>query len=379
MMFEDCTRWPLIRADTIRKITGYLESGKTSMDVELLERFEGKLCRYFGVPHALATTTGSAAALSAFFALGLGPGDEIIAPCYTHWATVVPATLLGCRVVFADLEPASLSIDVQQVAEKINARTKAVVVCHLYGNPADVETLRTLCNRHNLYLIEDISHAPGATVHGKKVGGFGDIAFMSFQSTKLISGGEGGALLTNHFDCYARAVEFGHPKRIYSLPVEWHTYVGVGLGHKFRLAAIPALLASDSFDELDESIAIRKEMFEGFRTNLSDTPGIETPTQVSSAARVYFRWDLFIDSHAASLVKALKAQQIKIDPANFQFLPDLPHFEEDVRPAEEFPQARRLLAQLILLNPFTRRDERALADFSALFTRTLRQVRDEAQ
>jgi perosamine synthetase len=378
-MFEDCTRWPLIRADTIWKITGYLESGKTSMDVELLERFEAQLCRYFGVAHALTTVTGSAAALSAFFALDLGPGDEIIAPCYTHWATVLPATLLGCRPVFADLEPASLSIDVQEVAKKITDRTKAVVVCHLYGNPADIEAMRALCNCHNLYLIEDISHAPGATIHGKKVGGFGDVAFMSFQGTKLISGGEGGALLTNHFDCYARAVEFGHPKRISSLPPEWQTYSGVGLGHKFRLAAIPALLASDSFDDLDESIAIRGEMFEAFRSSLSDLPGIETPTHVPSAARIYFRWDLFVDTNAAGLVKALKARQIKITRANFKFLPDLPHFQDGVRPAEEFPHAQRLLAKLILLHPFTRRDERALADFSALFSHTLMQVSGHAR
>ena len=349
------------------------------MDVELLERFEAQLCDYFGVAHALTTATGSAAALSAFFALDLGPGDEIIAPCYTHWATILPATLLGCQVVFADLESASLSIDVQEAAKKINENTKAVVVCHLYGNPADVEALRALCNRHNLYLIEDISHAPGATIHGKKVGGFGDVAFISFQGTKLISGGEGGALLTNHFDCYAHAVEFGHPKRISSLPTEWHTYSGVGLGHKFRLAAIPALLASDSFDDLDESITIRKEMFEAFRSSLSDLPGIETPTSVPGAARVYFRWDLFIDKIAADLVRTLKVQQIEISSANFKFLPNLPHFQNGMRQAEEFPHARRLLAKLILLNPFTRRDERALADFSAHFSQTLKQVSDHAR
>lgn len=185
-MNQECFRWPVITEETIAKIADLLRSGRIHRNPELTEGFESDLCRFFRVEHALLVCNGTAAAFSAYHALGLGSGDEIIAPAFTHWATVVPATLLGCRAAFADVEPDSFGLSMESTERLITPKTRAVVVSHMYGNPADVARLRALCDRHGLFLIEDLSHAPGALVNGAPVGSFGDAAFFSMQATKTV-------------------------------------------------------------------------------------------------------------------------------------------------------------------------------------------------
>jgi dTDP-4-amino-4,6-dideoxygalactose transaminase len=381
-------RLPQVDRETIDKVCEYLEQGKTSFDLELFETFEADLCRYFGVPHALLTCNGTSAAFSSFFALGLEAGDEIIAPPYTHWATVIPATLLGCRVVFADLEADSLSLDVQAAKARITAATRAIVVCHLYGNPVNLGGFRELCDREGLYLVEDISHAPGATVNGEKVGSFGDIAFISFHSKKLISGGEGGALLTKHFDFYVRAVELGHPKRIFRLPPEYQTYNKVGLGYKFRLSPLLALLAYESFKRLDQRNALRREICEALRESLADIREIRTPSEIPGASRVYLNCEFLVSQgpdgwagkgpgSVTDILERLKASQVPVRPANFEFLPNLPHFRNAPAQAGSLPNARRLVKELMLLDPPAVGSAETLEGYSRAFHHVFEMTRSK--
>lgn len=363
------SRRPKVSRAVIRKVVRLLEAGRTSFDLELWESFEGDLARYFGVQHALLCCNGTAAAHSAFFALGLGPGDEVIAPPYTHWATVIPATLLGCKIVFADTAPDSLSLTVESVRAQITAATRAVVVCHLYGNPVDAAGLRALCDERGLSLLEDVSHAPGATVRGRRAGSFGDAAFMSFQAKKVVSGGEGGALLLKDFGAYARAMEFGQPNRLFRLPPEYRAYNPVGRGYKYRLSPVLALLAYESFKGLEKHNAARAAAAGALRAALAEVPGIRFAAEAPGAQRAFLKCEFFVTRGSGDdAVARLRAAGLPADPANFPILPDLPHFRGTEAAAASVPNARRLAAQLVLVDP----PETAVRRTAARYARTLR-------
>jgi perosamine synthetase len=373
-MNQECFRWPVITEETIAKIADLLRSGRIHRNPELTEGFESDLCRFFRVDHALLVCNGTAAAFSAYHALGLVNGDEIIAPAFTHWATVVPATLLGCRAAFADVEPDSFSLSLESTERLITPKTRAVVVSHMYGNPADVARLRALCDRHGLFLIEDLSHAPGACVNGAPVGSFGDAAFFSMQATKTVCGGEGGVLLTRDPRIYARAVELGHPKRISRLPVEFKRYDRVGLGYKFTLSPILALLAWESFKQLEAVNEVRIAMFHRFRSSIAGISQVMFPAEHDGVRRVYWEYEMFVRPPGrapSEIAAALMERGVVADVPRFEFLPDLPHFAHDRVAPDSFPNARRLREETLVLRPFSRRDDGALAAYVRAFQEAL--------
>ncbi len=372
MLFDESYfQWPIISEKAVQKMNHLLAEGNISFDSRLSQELETRFQDYFCVPHALLTCNGTSAAFSAFHAIQMQPEDEIIAPPYTHPATVLPATLLGGKIIFTDFENTRFTPALDALERAVTRRTKAVVVCHLYGNPVDIVAIRELCDAHHLLLLEDISHAIGATVGGRRVGSFGDIAFFSMQASKLIAAGEGGALLTPHFDYYARALELGHPKRIKELPPERQRYQS-GLGYKFRLSTLHAALALESFCELDTTIRIRNEMCDALRSKLKAIPGIYIPEVMAGAKRVYWQQELFIqDSYLSpsEVRNALQQAEVNAFGANFEILPDLPHFKNQYPYA--FPNARELVQRMILLPPFTRQNPALIEKYRLAFQKVL--------
>ncbi len=373
MIDPSCFRWPIVDEATVTKVAELLRAGRTSLDEELLSAFEAELCAYFGVKHALLTCNGTSAALSCYHALGLGPGDEVIGPALTHWATLLPAVRLGCRVVFADLDPDSLSISVEDVAGKITAATRAVAVCHMFGNPADLRALRNLCRQRELYLIEDLSHAVGATVGGAPVGSFGHVAFFSMQASKMISAGEGGALLTNDSQWYARALALGHPKRRGQLPQPAGPCGDSSLGYKFRPSPLLVLLGRESFRRLDEQNAVRREMFLEIRRRLGDLGDVHFPEAIPAAQRVWFEYNLLLGDRLpgpAEIAARLREQGVIAEAAKYDYLPDLPQFQGGPQ-AADCPHARRHRDRLLLLSPFKRRGYEVLEAYVAALRQAL--------
>ena len=372
-MNQECFRWPLITEETIAKISDLLRSGRIHRNPEVIEGFESDLCRFFRVKHALLVCNGTAAAFSAYHALGLGRGDEIIAPAFTHWATVVPATLLGCGAAFADVESRSCSLSLESAERLITPRTRAIVASHMYGNPADVAGLRALCDRRGLFLVEDLSHAPGASVDGAPVGSFGDAAFFSMQATKTVCGGEGGVLLTRDHRIYARAVELGHPKRISRLPAEFKRYDRVGLGYKFTLSPILALLAWESFKQIEAVNEARIAMFRAFRSSIAGNPRIWFPAEHEGVRRVFWEYEMFVrpPGEPSVIAASLLKRGVVADVPRFEFLPDLPHFARDRAAPGSFPNARRLREETLVLRPFSKRDDGALAEYVRAFQEAL--------
>ena len=178
-----------------------------------VERFER---RFAGAParaYALLMNSGTAALHSAFFAVGVKPGDEVIVPPYTFFASAGPLLHLGGVPVFCDLDERTLTADPDDVEARITPRTKAICVVHVWGNPARMDRFVDIARRHGVALIEDCSHAHGATYGGRPVGTWGDIGCFSLQGNKPVSGGEAGIAITEDAALFDRMLALAHTGR----------------------------------------------------------------------------------------------------------------------------------------------------------------------
>ncbi|MEO0022954.1 MAG: DegT/DnrJ/EryC1/StrS family aminotransferase [candidate division WOR-3 bacterium] len=174
-----------------------LDSGRFVLGNEL-QAFESELADYLGVPQVTCLKSGTDALYYGLKALGIGPGDEVLTSPFTFSATVEAITRTGATPVFADIEPITLCLDPERCAEQLTARTRAIVLVHLFGNCGDLDRFVRLCRSNNLLLIEDAAQALGAEFQGRKLGSFGDAAIFSFYPTKNLGAlGNGGALVLN--------------------------------------------------------------------------------------------------------------------------------------------------------------------------------------
>ena len=233
----DIFKWPIITKEDEEAVLEVLREGKMSK-IDVTQKFEEEFAEWLGVKYALAHNNGTAAIHGAFFALGIGYGDEIICPSITYWASCLPAYSLGATVIFADIDPETLCIDPNDIERRITERTKAIMVVHYLGMPADMDAIMEIARKYNLKVIEDCSHAHGAKYKGRMVGTFGDVAVFSLMSGKALACGEGGILVTNDRRIYERAIIFGHYER-HSFAITYGDLkAGAGLpwgGCKYRM------------------------------------------------------------------------------------------------------------------------------------------------
>jgi 8-amino-3,8-dideoxy-alpha-D-manno-octulosonate transaminase len=172
-------------------------------------RFEENFAEYMGARWALGVTSGTAALDCAVAGLGIGPGDEVIIPAYTWWSDYTCVVHAGALPVFADIDR-TLNIDPKDFERRITPRTKAVIAVHLLGGPCDMDPIMETARKHGLAVLEDAAQCVGGSYHGKKLGSTGDVGIYSFQINKVITSGEGGALVTSDPVIYERAARFHH-------------------------------------------------------------------------------------------------------------------------------------------------------------------------
>lgn len=209
----------------------------------IFEKFENAFSVYHGRKYSLLCSSGTTAIHSMFVAAGIKSGDEVICPAYTFFATVTPLFFLGAIPVLCDCDDNG-NIDPEEIVKKITDKTKAIIVTHMWGIPAQIDKIKQICRRHKILLLEDCSHAHGATFHGQVVGSFGDIAAWSLQGSKLITGGEGGILSMDKKIFYDKALLLGHyNKRCHQeisrrSPLEKYAHTGMGLKYRAHPLAI---------------------------------------------------------------------------------------------------------------------------------------------
>ena len=230
---------------------------------------------------AISLSNGTAAIHSAMFGLGVGPGDEVICPTYTWTGSITPALMLSAKPVFCEVEPQTLLIDVDDVRQRLTQRTKAIVAVHLWGNVCDMDALMALSHETGVPIIEDCSHAHGATYKGKPCGSIGHAGAWSLQANKPISAGEGGVLATNEPALFERATLLGQVNRsvpqLTNIAPEHRNYAHLpmmGLGVKFRAHPLAIGIASVQMQKLDALNACRRAYIDEISAGLREVPGV---------------------------------------------------------------------------------------------------------
>ncbi|WP_406272306.1 DegT/DnrJ/EryC1/StrS family aminotransferase [Nocardia sp. NBC_00881] len=273
--------WPPLTEATAGAVLYQLWDGFSIYNrSSVIAELEDALQRYFGVRYAVLTSSGTAALYSMYAACGIGPGDEVIVPAYTFFATATPLLHLGATPVLADCD-ARGNLDPHDVPRRITDRTKAIVVTHMWGMPAQIQSLKQLADTYGLQLFEDASHAHGASVAGRKVGTFGRAAAFSMNGPKPLSAGEGGFVLTDDDEVYHRVLLHGqYNKRCRSeIPSdsELYRYAVTGMGLKHRIHPLAAAVALDQLSRLDEYLDGRQRIAAYIADELDELPGVTIP------------------------------------------------------------------------------------------------------
>lgn len=323
-----CT-WPRIDAADEAAVLQVLRDGKTSTH-PVVRELEADYARLTGRRHALAHCNGTAALMAAFYALDLQPGDEVLVPTATFWASVLPMLWFGLVPVFCESETGQLGPCPEDMAQRLTPRTKAMVVVHLWGLPAKMDELQALAEAHQLAIIEDASHAHGARFRGRPCGGFGDVSVFSMQGDKLAPAGEGGVLLTDDPEIHARAVCLGDMRRIPELEGPARRFAATSFGIKTRIAPMSAALGRSQLSKLHEHNARREANHRRLAAVLEEL-GLETFLGPDHVQRVWFEFmvrprDKSVDVEA--LCAALRAEGARVDHPRYPLLHQQPFFTE---------------------------------------------------
>ena len=248
---------PDVGEEELAEIAAVLESGRLTMGPKV-DELEALLAAATGAEHAVAVSSGTAALHVAALALGIGPGDEVLVPAYTFPATANVVALAGARPVLVDVDPMTMNLDPEDAARRVTPRTKAMVAVHLFGRPARLEDLP------DVPLLEDAAGALGASYRGRPCGGLGLVGCFSFHPRKIVTTGEGGAVTTNDADLAERARSLRHhgwsPSARYDDMPEG--------GYNYRLSDVLCALGIPQLRRLDELLAARERVAEGYAARL---------------------------------------------------------------------------------------------------------------
>jgi len=242
---------------------------------EKVRRFEEAFAKYMGARFALAVTSGTAALDCAVAGLGIGPGDEVIVPAYTWWSDYTCVVHAGALPVFADIDR-TLNLDPADFERKITPRTKAVIAVHLLGGPCDMDPIIEIARKHKVAVLEDCAQCVGGSYHGKKLGSIGDVGIYSFQINKMITSGEGGAVVSNDPLLYERAARFhdmGSMRDVFQNRIGT-SQIQMFAGENFRMNEFTGAVLGAQLTKLDTMIAQLRSNAEAVYDSIKGIAGI---------------------------------------------------------------------------------------------------------
>jgi len=288
----DMFTWPIITPEIEESVLEVLRRGAMS-GTDVTKKFEAEYAGWHKMKYALGCNNGTAALHCAMFGLGIGQGDEIICSSITYWASCLPAFSLGGTVKFADIDPETLCISPDDIERKITEKTKAIMVVHYCGMPAEMDSIIKIAKKHNIKVIEDCSHAHGALYKGKMVGTFGDVSAFSLMSGKAFSVGEGGILLTNDREIYEGAIIFGHYERHSEEITIDCLKRGAGLpwgGYKYRMHQLSSAVGIVQLKKFPNEMAEIDKAMDYFWELLEGTPGIKAHRPAKGSGTTQGGW-----------------------------------------------------------------------------------------
>lgn len=256
--------------DAVAKVIESKQLFKVNNALRYTEKFQASAAKHFGTEHVILMTSGNAALISAMVGLGIGPGDQVIVPAYTYIATAMAVLATGAIPVIAEVDE-TLTLDVQDVEKKITPHTKAVIPVHIMGFPCNMDAICALAKKHNIHVIEDACQAIGGTYKGQSLGTIGIAGAFSFQQAKIISCGEGGALLTNDDTVFQRAMIYHDSNGIAFFGDQMDSFhVEQFCGVEYRTDEVKAAIMSCQLEKLDGILADLKKNKQYFMEQLQD-------------------------------------------------------------------------------------------------------------
>lgn len=270
---------PNVTPEDIASVNKALGDGWISSEGPIVEQFERDFSSRFDRLHGAAVSNGTAALDLCIAALDLEPGDEVVLPSFTIVSCVSEILRSGAKPIFVDIDPVTWSVDPAHVLSAINARTRAVIVVHIYGLPVDIDPILDECSCRGIFVIEDAAEAHGLLYKGRKCGSLGDASIFSFYANKNVTTGEGGIVVTDNEDFianvkYLRNLAFEPEKRFFHQRLGWN----------YRMGSLQAALGISQLRRLDDTIRRRREIAAAYIDRLGNNKSLTfAPSSVSYA------------------------------------------------------------------------------------------------
>jgi perosamine synthetase len=332
---------PLLGDAEERAVLEVLRSGWLVQGPKVAE-FERQVAAYVGAQCAVATSNCTTALHLALLLHGIGPGDEVIIPSFTFIATANAVLYVGATPVFADIDPRTHNVDPAHVESLITTHTKAIMPVHQLGLASDMDALAAIATRHGVILIEDAAPAIGATYRGKRVGGLGNTACLSFHPRKVITTGEGGMLLTNspHLAERARTLR-AHGMSVSDLARHQARHVVIEeyheLGYNYRMTDLQAAVGIEQLRRLDAMIERRCSIARRYADALRNVEGVTPPFSAPDAPHTYQSFMIVLEPRLGTSREAVMQKLLAVGVATRRGVMAI-HIEPYYR--KRFPQVR---------------------------------------
>ena len=305
---------PLLNGNEKKYLNQCIDTGWISSEGPFVKQLEKNLAARVGRRYGVAVSNGSVALDAAVAALKIGPGDEVILPTFTIISCVAAIVRAGATPVLIDSDPITWNLDVGQIELKITARTKAIMVVHIYGLPVDMDPVLAFAKKYGLSIIEDAAEMHGQTYKGLPCGSFGDLSTFSFYPNKHITTGEGGMIVTNDEQLAERCRSL---RNLCFQPQK--RFVHESLGWNFRMSNLQAAVGSAQLERLDEFVMRKRQMGQSYTKLLAHIPGLQLPLpQTDYADNIYWVYGVTLDKavpfDAKEVIQRLKQHKIGSRP-----------------------------------------------------------------
>ena len=346
-----------------------------------VERFEQEFARYKGAPHAVGVSSGTAAIHLALLALGIGAGDEVIAPAMTFCSTIHSIVHTGAKPVLVDCSRSTFNLDPAQIEKRITSRTKAILVVHMCGRCCEMDPILDLARRHSLRVIEDCAHAIEATHHGVPAGLMGDAGCFSFYPTKNITTGDGGMVITRDRQLYERVKILS----LHGMTADaWSRFVGgptgyevIAAGFKYNMTDLAASLGLPQLATIEERWRQREQVWLAYTERLKRLPLLLPPPPAAGSRHAYHLFTpllvlekLGVDRQ--TIIAALDAENIGV---GIHYIPvhQHPYYRQQFGFVDsDFPNASFVGARTISLPLSSAMSEQDVDDMATALTRIFR-------
>jgi perosamine synthetase len=307
---------PVSRPFFFGKEREYLERALRSSEVSgagvFVDRMEALVAEASGTRHAVVVSSGTSALDLAFESLGVAAGDEVIVPDFTMFAPVAALLRRGAIVIPVDAD-GTWNLDPEGVEAALTKRTTGIVMVHTYGHPADATRICEIARRHGVWVVEDAAEAMGAKLDGRPVGSFGDLATFSFYANKVVTSGEGGAVVTNDA---GRAARLRALRNLCFGVSRAERFVHMGAGFNFRLSNLLAALGCAQLEHLDQALAGKREVAARYRRQLAALTRIMLPPESTRVEHSYWVFGVLLASarERSAVADRLQASGIETRP-----------------------------------------------------------------